>query len=155
MQAIQDYYIAPGAVVRGDVVLSPGVNIWFGAVVRGDIARIVLAPRVNIQDGSIVHTDHDTPQLIDEGVVVGHAAVHALSRARPVGCSPVLSPSSRNSMSEAAESIVPQPQPPTVQFVDPVADRRADVDAKQISIAELLQESGRECVLLLEPENVS
>lgn len=75
MQAIQDYYIAPGAIVRGDVVLSPGVNIWFGAVIRGDIARIVLGPRVNIQDGSIVHTDHNTPQIIDEGVVVGHAAV--------------------------------------------------------------------------------
>src|SRR5207302_4920451 len=75
-------------------------------------------------------------------------------RAGPVGCLPVLSPSSRNSMSEAAESIVPQTEPPTVQFVDPVADRRADVDAKQTSIAELLQETGRECVLLLEPENV-
>lgn len=75
MQAIQDFYIAPGAVVRGDVVLSPGVNIWFGAVIRGDIARIVLGPRVNVQDGSIVHTDHETPQTIDEGVVVGHAAV--------------------------------------------------------------------------------
>jgi len=57
------------------VVLSPGVNIWFGAVIRGDIARIVLGPRVNIQDGSIVHTDHEMPQTIDEGVVVGHGAV--------------------------------------------------------------------------------
>lgn len=75
MQTIQDYYIAPGAVVRGDVTLSPGVNIWFGAVVRGDIARIVLGARVNIQDGCIVHADHERPQTIDEGVVVGHAAV--------------------------------------------------------------------------------
>ncbi len=75
MQTIQDYYIAPGAVVRGDVVLSPGVNIWFGAVIRGDIARIVLGPRVNIQDGCIVHADYELPQTIDEGVVAGHAAV--------------------------------------------------------------------------------
>jgi carbonic anhydrase/acetyltransferase-like protein (isoleucine patch superfamily) len=75
MQAIQDYYIAPGAVVRGEVVLSPGVNIWFGAIIRGDIARITLGPRVNIQDGSIVHTDHELPQIVEEGVVVGHAAV--------------------------------------------------------------------------------
>ena len=75
MQAIQDYYLAPGAVVRGDVVLSPGVNIWFGAVVRGDIARITLGARVNIQDGAIVHTDHEQPQIVEEGVVVGHAAV--------------------------------------------------------------------------------
>jgi len=75
MQAIRDFYVAPGAVVTGDVVLSPGVNIWFGAVLRGDLARITLGPRVNIQDGCIVHTDHDQPQEIGEGVVVGHRAV--------------------------------------------------------------------------------
>ena len=75
MQTIQDYYIAPGAVVRGDVTLSPGVNIWFGAVIRGDIAKIILGPRVNIQDGCLVHADYELPQTIDEGVVAGHAAV--------------------------------------------------------------------------------
>jgi carbonic anhydrase/acetyltransferase-like protein (isoleucine patch superfamily) len=75
MQAIQDYYIAPGVVVTGDVVLSPGVNIWFGSVLRGDLARITLGPRVNLQDGCVVHTDHDVPLDIEAGVVVGHAAV--------------------------------------------------------------------------------
>ena len=75
MQAIGDFYVAPGAVVTGDVQLSPGVNIWFGSVLRGDLARIRLGPRVNIQDGCIVHTDYDQPQDIAEGVVVGHRAV--------------------------------------------------------------------------------
>jgi carbonic anhydrase/acetyltransferase-like protein (isoleucine patch superfamily) len=75
MQAIQDYYVAPGAVVTGDVVLGPGVNIWFGSVVRGDMARVTLGARVVIQDGSVVHTDHNQPQVIEEGVVVGHRAV--------------------------------------------------------------------------------
>ena len=75
MQTIQDYYIAPGAVVRGDVALSPGVNIWFGALIRGDLATITLGPRVNVQDGCIVHTDFDCPMIIEEGVVVGHGAV--------------------------------------------------------------------------------
>lgn len=75
MQNIQDYYVAPGAVVLGDVDLSPGVNIWFGSVVRGDLARIALGARVNIQDGSIIHTDYDAPQEIGEGVVVGHGAI--------------------------------------------------------------------------------
>lgn len=75
MQSIQDYYIAPGVVVTGDVVLAAGVNIWFASVVRGDLARITLGPRVNIQDGSILHTDYDLPQEIEEGVVIGHAAV--------------------------------------------------------------------------------
>lgn len=75
MQAIQNYYIAPGVVVTGDVVLAPGVNIWFGSIVRGDLARITLGARANIQDGCIIHTDHDWPQDIDEGVVVGHGAI--------------------------------------------------------------------------------
>jgi carbonic anhydrase/acetyltransferase-like protein (isoleucine patch superfamily) len=75
MQAIQDYYIAPGAVVTGDVVLASGVNIWFASVIRGDLARITLGPRVNIQDGCILHTDYNIPQDIEEGVVVGHGAI--------------------------------------------------------------------------------
>jgi carbonic anhydrase/acetyltransferase-like protein (isoleucine patch superfamily) len=75
MQTIQDYYIAPGAVVTGDVVLAPGVNIWFASVIRGDLGKITLGPRVNIQDGCVVHTDYDLPQDIDEGVVVGHGAI--------------------------------------------------------------------------------
>jgi carbonic anhydrase/acetyltransferase-like protein (isoleucine patch superfamily) len=75
MQLIQDFYVAPGVVVTGDVVLAAGVNLWYGAVLRADLARISLGPRVNIQDGCVLHTDHDEPQVLEEGVVVGHRAV--------------------------------------------------------------------------------
>jgi carbonic anhydrase/acetyltransferase-like protein (isoleucine patch superfamily) len=75
MQAIQDYYIAPGVVVTGEVVLAAGVNVWYASVLRGDLARITLGPRVNVQDGCILHTDAGAPQDIEEGVVVGHRAV--------------------------------------------------------------------------------
>lgn len=75
MQPIRDYYVASNAVVRGDVVCGAGVNLWFGVIIRGDLARITLGPRVNIQDGSIVHTDYDVPLDVEEGVVIGHAAV--------------------------------------------------------------------------------
>src|SRR5215510_16231594 len=75
MYRIHDYYIAPGVVVTGDVVFAPGVNLWYGTVIRGDLSRVTLGPRVNLQDGCIVHTDHDQPLLIEEGVVVGHRAV--------------------------------------------------------------------------------
>jgi carbonic anhydrase/acetyltransferase-like protein (isoleucine patch superfamily) len=75
MQLIHDYYVASNAVVSGDVVLGAGVNIWFGSVLRGDLARITLGPRVNLQDGCIVHTDYGEPQVIEAGVVVGHRAV--------------------------------------------------------------------------------
>jgi carbonic anhydrase/acetyltransferase-like protein (isoleucine patch superfamily) len=75
MHAIQDYYVAPGAVVVGNVILAPGVNVWFASVVRGDLARIALGPRVNVQDGCVLHTDADLPQDIEEGVVIGHGSV--------------------------------------------------------------------------------
>src|SRR6516164_11084233 len=75
MQSIQDYYIATGAVVTGQVELSPGVNIWYASVVRGDLAKITLGPRVNVQDGCVLHTDYDVPQDIEEGVVLGHGAI--------------------------------------------------------------------------------
>ena len=75
MQAIDGFYIANNAIVVGDIALSPGVNIWYACVVRGDLARITFGARVNLQDGCIVHTDGGCPQHIEEGVVVGHAAV--------------------------------------------------------------------------------
>lgn len=75
MLAIQDYYVASNATVVGDVTLVAGVNIWFGCVVRADLARITLGARVNLQDGVIVHTDRGEPLIIEEGVVVGHRAV--------------------------------------------------------------------------------
>jgi carbonic anhydrase/acetyltransferase-like protein (isoleucine patch superfamily) len=75
MQAIHDYYVANNAIVTGDVVIAAGANIWYGSILRGDLARITLGPRVNLQDGCIVHTDYDQPQDIEEGVVVGHGAI--------------------------------------------------------------------------------
>ncbi|MFO0964256.1 MAG: gamma carbonic anhydrase family protein [Gemmataceae bacterium] len=73
--SIKDYYVAGDAVVRGAVELGPGANIWFGCVLRADLATITLGPRANIQDGTIIHTDTDAPMLIEAGVVVGHAAM--------------------------------------------------------------------------------
>jgi carbonic anhydrase/acetyltransferase-like protein (isoleucine patch superfamily) len=75
MQAIKDYYVASTALVTGNVVLEAGVNLWFGTVIRGDIATITLGRRVNIQDGCIIHTDTDAPMTIGEGVVAGHGAI--------------------------------------------------------------------------------
>src|SRR5262249_32554638 len=73
--AIGAFYIAARALRGGDVRLSAGVNVWYGCVIRGDVARITLGPRVNLQDGCLVHTDTGQPQVIEEGVVVGHAVV--------------------------------------------------------------------------------
>ena len=75
MERIGECFVARNAVVAGDVVLSPGVNIWFGCVLRGDLARIFLGAGVNLQDGTIVHTDPGEPMTVEEGVVVGHRAI--------------------------------------------------------------------------------
>lgn len=79
MRRIGDFFVARNAVVLGDVVLSQGANVWYGCVLRGDLARITLGPNANIQDGTIIHTDTGEPQMIEEGVVVGHrATLHGL-----------------------------------------------------------------------------
>lgn len=68
-------FLAPTAVVTGDVTVAPGVSVWYGAVVRGDVGPITLGENVNLQDGVIVHCDFGFPNAIEPGVVVGHAAV--------------------------------------------------------------------------------
>ena len=71
----ENYFIADSAAVIGDVVIGDNVSIWFGAVVRGDIANITISDDTNIQDNCVLHVDYDMPLLIKEGVTVGHAAV--------------------------------------------------------------------------------
>ncbi len=70
-----DIFLASTAIVTGEVSFGSGVNIWFGAIVRGDVAPIALGENVNLQDGVIVHCDFGVPNVIEPGVVVGHAAV--------------------------------------------------------------------------------
>jgi carbonic anhydrase/acetyltransferase-like protein (isoleucine patch superfamily) len=68
-------FLASSAIVVGDVRTSSGVNLWFGAVVRGDVAPITLGENANLQDGVIAHCDFGVPLIVEAGVVVGHAAV--------------------------------------------------------------------------------
>ena len=68
-------FLAPTAIITGDVTCGPGVNVWYGVVIRGDVAPIVLGENANIQDGTIVHADFGSANVIEPGVVVGHAAV--------------------------------------------------------------------------------
>jgi carbonic anhydrase/acetyltransferase-like protein (isoleucine patch superfamily) len=68
-------FIAPTAVVLGDVTLGPRASVWYQAVLRGDMAPIVIGEATNIQDGTIVHVDEDTPALIGARVGVGHRVI--------------------------------------------------------------------------------
>jgi carbonic anhydrase/acetyltransferase-like protein (isoleucine patch superfamily) len=64
--------IAPTAALVGDVRLGEDSSIWWGAVLRGDLAPITVGARTNIQDGTVIHVADDTPCSVGEEVVVGH-----------------------------------------------------------------------------------
>jgi carbonic anhydrase/acetyltransferase-like protein (isoleucine patch superfamily) len=69
-------FIAPTAVVIGDVEIAEGASLWFGTVVRGDVNRITIGPRTNVQDGTIIHAATGTfATRIGAEVTIGHAAV--------------------------------------------------------------------------------
>lgn len=74
-----DAFIAPTAVVIGDVHVGAQSGIWFHCVLRGDTNIIRVGARCNIQDGTIIHVDHDEfATIIGDDVSIGHAAiVHA------------------------------------------------------------------------------
>jgi len=68
-------FIAPGASVVADVRLGVGVSVWYGAVLRGDIAPVIIGDRSNLQDGTVIHVADDGPCLVGVDVVVGHRAM--------------------------------------------------------------------------------
>lgn len=67
--------VLPGAVVRGDVTLGPDSNIWFGVVIRADMAPVRIGARSNVQDNSVLHMDIGNPVLIGDDVTVGHGCI--------------------------------------------------------------------------------
>ncbi|HEY0113066.1 MAG TPA: gamma carbonic anhydrase family protein [Allosphingosinicella sp.] len=75
-------FVAPGAVLIGDVEVGPEASIWYNCVLRGDVNRIRIGAGTNIQDGSVVHVDSPKPgdeaglpTLIGEQVLIGHLAM--------------------------------------------------------------------------------
>lgn len=69
-------YIAPGAVVVGDVLIGEASSVWFGCVLRGDVHRLEIGARVNLQDGTICHGQLGQFGLIvEDEVSVGHSVV--------------------------------------------------------------------------------
>jgi carbonic anhydrase/acetyltransferase-like protein (isoleucine patch superfamily) len=70
-----DVFIAPGAMIIGDVTILEGASIWYNAVVRGDAAPIVIGRRTNIQDNCTLHVDEDAPLTIGDDCTIGHGAV--------------------------------------------------------------------------------
>lgn len=68
-------WVAPEAVVIGNVVLGPGVGIWPGAVLRGDNEPIVVGANTNVQDNCVFHTDQGFPLTVGAGCTIGHKVI--------------------------------------------------------------------------------
>ncbi len=71
----ENVFIAPGAMVIGDVTIREGASVWYNAVVRADTAPIVIGHRSNIQDNCTLHVDADAPLTIGDECTIGHGAV--------------------------------------------------------------------------------
>jgi carbonic anhydrase/acetyltransferase-like protein (isoleucine patch superfamily) len=71
----KDVFVAPGALIIGDVTILEGASIWYNSVVRGDSAPIVIGRRTNIQDNCTLHVDPDAPLTIGDECTIGHNAV--------------------------------------------------------------------------------
>ena len=67
-----DNWVAPNAVVIGDVTLEKNTSIWFNATLRGDIEKIHIGEGSNVQDSCVLHTDPGYPLQVGKNVTVGH-----------------------------------------------------------------------------------
>ncbi|MFQ6540095.1 MULTISPECIES: gamma carbonic anhydrase family protein [Aphanothece] len=70
-----DAWVAPTAVVIGDVQLAAGASLWPTAVARGDVCPILIGAGSNVQDGAVLHGDPGQPVRIGADVTIGHRAV--------------------------------------------------------------------------------
>lgn len=69
------FWVAPTAVVIGQVTLEEDVSVWFGAVVRGDNEPIHIGARSNIQEQCVLHVDPGYPMTLGEDCTIGHMAM--------------------------------------------------------------------------------
>jgi carbonic anhydrase/acetyltransferase-like protein (isoleucine patch superfamily) len=68
-------FVAPSAIVEGEVSIGSHASVWHQSVLRGDSDRIVIGSSTNVQDGAIIHADPGFPCIVGEAVTVGHRAV--------------------------------------------------------------------------------
>ena len=70
-----DAWIAPSAVLIGEVFIGSGASIWYSTVVRADREKITVGEQTNIQDSTVMHSDPGVPLIVGDRVSVGHGAI--------------------------------------------------------------------------------
>src|SRR4028118_284942 len=138
----QAAFIAPNAVVIGQVFLAAGASIWYGAVLRGDIERIEIGERTNIQDGAILHGDPGKPTILEDHVTIGHrAVVHSayIERGSLIGIGAVVLDGVRVGAGSivGAGAVVSKDVPPLSLVVGAPAKRLRDIS--EAEAAELVE----------------
>ncbi len=68
-------FIAETAQIIGRVTLEEDANIWFGAVIRGDVEPISIGKRTNVQDNAVIHCSKGFDTIIGDDVTIGHGAI--------------------------------------------------------------------------------
>ncbi|HBW58472.1 MAG TPA: gamma carbonic anhydrase family protein [Oscillatoriales bacterium UBA8482] len=139
-------FVAPNAVVIGFVEIGAGASIWYGAVVRGDVERIVIGEKTNIQDGAILHGDPGKVTLLEDYVTVGHRAViHGahIERGCLIGIGAVILDGVRVGTGSiiGAGSVVTKDVPPFSLVVGIPAKRLRDVSPEEA--ADLIEHARR------------
>jgi carbonic anhydrase/acetyltransferase-like protein (isoleucine patch superfamily) len=109
----ENVFIAPTAVLIGDVRVGDNASIWFGAVLRGDFGTILVGAGSSIQDNSTIHANEVRPTDIGENVTVGHGAVLegcTIGRETVIGMNAVILPYAEvgEQVMIAAQSVVPE-----------------------------------------------
>lgn len=69
------FYLAEGAVVKGDVTLGDDASVWYNATIRGDSNPVVIGERTNVQDNAVIHVELTHPVNIGKNVTIGHGAI--------------------------------------------------------------------------------
>jgi carbonic anhydrase/acetyltransferase-like protein (isoleucine patch superfamily) len=75
MRLVRGAYVADSARIIGEVALGANASVWFGSVVRGDVAQIRVGEMANIQDNCTIHCDDDVPNIIGSRVTLGHGVI--------------------------------------------------------------------------------
>jgi len=134
----QAAFVAPNAVIIGQVEIASGASIWYGAVVRGDVECIGIGAHSNVQDGAILHGDPGLPTVLEEYVTVGHrATIHSahIERGCLIGIGAIVLNGARVGAGSiiGAGCVVTKSVPPRSLVVGIPAKHRREVSEEEVA----------------------
>ncbi len=143
-QVAPDAFVAPTAVLIGDVVVEPGASVWFGAVLRADYNQIVVGAGSCVQDNAVIHTAAEVPTVIGPNVTVGHLSLLegcVIEEGALIGMGSIVLPGARIGRRAmlAAGSVVPERReiPPEVLAAGVPAEVKKPIAGRSLEWVEM------------------